>query len=74
MHQSPSTAANVPADQRVTATAFGQRRKMLRNTLAGYRDKVDFDALGFDLQRRAEDVPVAEYVRVAQIVAGGATS
>jgi 16S rRNA (adenine1518-N6/adenine1519-N6)-dimethyltransferase len=29
---------------------------------------VDFDALGFDLQRRAEDVPVAEYVRVAQVV------
>jgi 16S rRNA (adenine1518-N6/adenine1519-N6)-dimethyltransferase len=34
------------------------------------RDTVDFDAIGFDLQRRAEDVPVAEYVRVAQIVAG----
>jgi 16S rRNA (adenine1518-N6/adenine1519-N6)-dimethyltransferase len=30
---------------------------------------VDFEALGFDLQRRAEDVPVAEYVQVAQIVA-----
>jgi 16S rRNA (adenine1518-N6/adenine1519-N6)-dimethyltransferase len=29
---------------------------------------VDFDALGFDLQRRAEDVPVAEYVHVAQVV------
>lgn len=49
----------------VTA-AFSQRRKMLRNTLGAYRDRVDFDALGFDLQRRAEDVPVDEYVRVAQ--------
>ena len=49
----------------VTA-AFSQRRKMLRNTLGDYRDRVDFDALGFDLQRRAEDVPVDEYVRVAQ--------
>jgi 16S rRNA (adenine1518-N6/adenine1519-N6)-dimethyltransferase len=51
----------------VTA-AFSQRRKMLRNTLASYRDQVDFDALGFDLARRAEDVPVDEYVRVAQVV------
>jgi len=30
---------------------------------------VDFEAIGFDLQRRAEDVPVAEYVQVAQLVA-----
>jgi 16S rRNA (adenine1518-N6/adenine1519-N6)-dimethyltransferase len=51
----------------VTA-AFSQRRKMLRNTLFAYRDTVDFEALGFDLQRRAEDVPVAEYVSVAQAV------
>jgi 16S rRNA (adenine1518-N6/adenine1519-N6)-dimethyltransferase len=52
----------------VTA-AFAQRRKMLRNTLASYRDAVDFDVLGFDLARRAEDVPVEEYVRVAQTLA-----
>jgi 16S rRNA (adenine1518-N6/adenine1519-N6)-dimethyltransferase len=62
-----------PVDQvvlgEVVTAAFSQRRKMLRNTLAGYRDAVDFDALGFDLARRAEDVPVDEYVRVAQIVA-----
>ena len=53
----------------VVTAAFSQRRKMLRNTLAMYRDSVDFDAIGFDLQRRAEDVSVAEYVQVAQIVA-----
>ncbi|WP_205962445.1 16S rRNA (adenine(1518)-N(6)/adenine(1519)-N(6))-dimethyltransferase RsmA [Paraburkholderia phosphatilytica] len=46
--------------------AFSQRRKMLRNTLSNWRERVDFDALGFDLARRAEDVPVDEYVRVAQ--------
>ncbi|AOJ81908.1 16S rRNA methyltransferase [Burkholderia savannae] len=50
----------------VVTAAFSQRRKMLRNTLGGYRDLVDFDALGFDLARRAEDVGVDEYVRVAQ--------
>jgi 16S rRNA (adenine1518-N6/adenine1519-N6)-dimethyltransferase len=53
----------------VVTAAFSQRRKMLRNTLGSYRDEVDFDALGFDLARRAEDVPVDEYVRVAQAVA-----
>jgi 16S rRNA (adenine1518-N6/adenine1519-N6)-dimethyltransferase len=64
----------LPVDERVlgevVTAAFSQRRKMLRNTLAQYRDSVDFDAIGFDLQRRAEDVSVAEYVNVAQIVAG----
>ncbi|WP_323123443.1 16S rRNA (adenine(1518)-N(6)/adenine(1519)-N(6))-dimethyltransferase RsmA [Burkholderia alba] len=52
----------------VATAAFSQRRKMLRNTLGAYRDAVDFDALGFDLARRAEDVSVAEYVSVAQAV------
>jgi 16S rRNA (adenine1518-N6/adenine1519-N6)-dimethyltransferase len=52
----------------VTA-AFSQRRKMLRNTLAAYRELIDFEALGFDLARRAEDVPVEEYVSVAQALA-----
>jgi 16S rRNA (adenine1518-N6/adenine1519-N6)-dimethyltransferase len=52
----------------VVTAAFSQRRKMLRNTLGAYRDAIDFEALGFDLARRAEDVEVAEYVRVAQAV------
>ncbi|WJF90717.1 16S rRNA (adenine(1518)-N(6)/adenine(1519)-N(6))-dimethyltransferase RsmA [Paraburkholderia bonniea] len=57
----------------VVSAAFSQRRKMLRNTLAAFRDLVDFDALGFDLARRAEDIPVDEYVRVAQqVMASGA--
>jgi 16S rRNA (adenine1518-N6/adenine1519-N6)-dimethyltransferase len=55
----------------VVTAAFSQRRKMLRNTLGAYRDALDFDALGFDLARRAEDVEVAEYVRVAQAVQAG---
>jgi len=53
----------------VVAAAFSQRRKMLRNTLGAYRDTVDFEALGFDLARRAEDVGVAEYVTLARTVA-----
>lgn len=56
----------------VVTAAFSQRRKMLRNTLGAYRETIDFDALGFDLSRRAEDVPVAEYVTVAQRLAAAA--
>jgi len=54
----------------VVAQAFSQRRKMLRNTLHSYRDRVDFDALGFDLTRRAEDVPVDEYVSLSRAISG----
>ncbi|TDM05813.1 MAG: 16S rRNA (adenine(1518)-N(6)/adenine(1519)-N(6))-dimethyltransferase [Ideonella sp. MAG2] len=45
--------------------AFSQRRKILRNTLGRWLDEQGF-AGEFDLQRRAEEVPVAEYVALAQ--------
>ena len=62
----PACDPNVLGD--VVTAAFSQRRKVLRNTLSFLRDQVDFDALGFDLGRRAEEVPVAEYVELARIV------
>ncbi|MNO09612.1 Ribosomal RNA small subunit methyltransferase A [compost metagenome] len=43
---------------------------MLRNTLSFLRDQVDFDAMGFDLGRRAEEVPVGEYVELARRLGG----
>jgi 16S rRNA (adenine1518-N6/adenine1519-N6)-dimethyltransferase len=48
-------------------TAFSQRRKILRNTLGKWLEARDFTG-DFDLQRRAEEVPVAEYVALAQSV------
>ena len=45
--------------------AFSQRRKILRNTLGRWLDEQGF-AGEFDLQRRAEEVPVSEYVALAQ--------
>jgi 16S rRNA (adenine1518-N6/adenine1519-N6)-dimethyltransferase len=48
-------------------TAFSQRRKILRNTLGKWLDARGF-AGDFDLQRRAEEVPVQEYVALAQVV------
>ena len=47
--------------------AFSQRRKILRNTLGRWLEEKGF-AGEFDLQRRAEEVPVAEFVALAQVV------
>ncbi len=59
-------AARDPARfARVVQQAFSQRRKMLRNTLKGTLDEAGFSALGIDPTRRAEDIPVADYVRLA---------
>ena len=44
--------------------AFSQRRKVLRNTLGKWLEARGF-AGDFDLQRRAEEVPVAEYLATA---------
>lgn len=48
-------------------TAFSQRRKILRNTLGKWLEARHF-AGTFDLQRRAEEVPVHEYIALAQAV------
>ena len=45
--------------------AFSQRRKILRNTLGKWLEAHGFTG-EFDLQRRAEEVPVSEYVSLAQ--------
>jgi 16S rRNA (adenine1518-N6/adenine1519-N6)-dimethyltransferase len=47
--------------------AFSQRRKLLRHTLGKWLDEKGFSGT-FDLQRRAEEVPVHEYVALAQQV------
>ena len=53
--------------ERVTEAAFGQRRKMLRQSLKGLPGALDvLDALGIDPQRRAETLSVAEFVSVAK--------
>ena len=45
--------------------AFSQRRKLLRHTLGRWLDEKGFDGT-FDVQRRAEEVPVAAYVELVQ--------
>ena len=49
----------------LVAVAFSQRRKLLRNTLGHWLAERDGGA-GFDLQRRAEEVPVSEYLALAR--------
>ncbi len=44
--------------------AFSQRRKLLRHTLGKWLDARNFGG-SFDVQRRAEEVPVREYVALA---------
>lgn len=52
--------------------AFSQRRKILRHTLGRWLEQKGFGGR-FDVQRRAEEVPVAEYVALAQALAGTTT-
>ncbi len=48
--------------------AFSQRRKLLRHTLGAWLQEKQFSG-NFDVQRRAEEVPVDEYVALAQTLA-----
>jgi 16S rRNA (adenine1518-N6/adenine1519-N6)-dimethyltransferase len=51
--------------------AFSQRRKILRHTLGKWLEQKNF-AGAFDVQRRAEEVPVEEYLATAQAVSAAA--
>jgi len=50
--------------EELVRVAFSQRRKLLRHTLGRWLGEQGH-ATAFDLQRRAEEVPVAEYVALA---------
>ncbi len=48
----------------LVAVAFSQRRKLLRHSLGRWLEARQFSG-AFDMQRRAEEVPVAEYLALA---------
>ena len=52
----------------LVTVAFSQRRKLLRHTLGAWLERAGY-AGDFDTQRRAEEVPVAEYVALARATA-----
>ena len=62
---------DVDAFSQLVQTAFSQRRKLLRHSLGKWLDARGF-AGEFDVQRRAEEVPVGEYIALAQALQGAA--
>jgi 16S rRNA (adenine1518-N6/adenine1519-N6)-dimethyltransferase len=50
--------------EKMVQVAFSQRRKLLRHTLGAWLTERNF-AGPFDVQRRAEEVPVEEYLQLA---------
>ena len=58
-------ALHPPLLEELVQVAFSQRRKILRNTLGRWLEEKGFSG-AFDVQRRAEEVPVAEFVALAQ--------
>jgi len=65
------TARDVGVLSRVVQAAFGQRRKMLRNTLRPYFEPDQLIALGVDPRARAEDLAVEDFVRLANATGPG---
>ncbi|MEY8878054.1 MAG: 16S rRNA (adenine(1518)-N(6)/adenine(1519)-N(6))-dimethyltransferase RsmA [Leptothrix sp. (in: b-proteobacteria)] len=57
-------AIDVTLLSELVMVAFSQRRKLIRNTLGRWLDARGFQG-AFDVQRRAEEVPVAHYVALA---------
>ena len=53
---------------RVVTAAFSQRRKMLRNTLKGLFADAELEAQGIALTARAEELPLAAFVRLANLL------
>jgi 16S rRNA (adenine1518-N6/adenine1519-N6)-dimethyltransferase len=53
--------------ERVTAAAFGQRRKMLRASLRQITPDAErlLDSLGLDPQARAEELEIGDFCRIA---------
>ncbi len=63
-------AADEALMSEVVKEAFSQRRKMLRNTLRGRLSEADWAALGIEPTRRAEELAVGDYIRIANRLAG----
>jgi len=68
MRPLPQAAVQPKLLAEMVSVAFSQRRKLLRHTLGHWLQERGFDGT-FDLQRRAEEVPVAQYVALADAVA-----
>ncbi|WP_296676408.1 16S rRNA (adenine(1518)-N(6)/adenine(1519)-N(6))-dimethyltransferase RsmA [Novosphingobium sp.] len=72
VHATPAAmpdGVNARILERVTEAAFGQRRKMLRQSLKGLPGALAaLEKLGIDAQRRAETLSVEDFVAIAQVL------
>ncbi len=72
VHVVPGTApegVSMRTLERLTAAAFGQRRKMLRQSLKGVEGALAAaEAVGIEATRRAETVAVKEFVAMARVL------
>lgn len=62
-------AVNIKLLSELVQVAFSQRRKLMRHTLGKWLQEKEFSGQ-FDVQRRAEEVPVDEYLALALALAG----
>ncbi|KQN33212.1 16S rRNA (adenine(1518)-N(6)/adenine(1519)-N(6))-dimethyltransferase RsmA [Sphingomonas sp. Leaf38] len=68
-------AVNFAVLERLTGAAFGQRRKMLRQSLKGVPGALDaLERIGVEATRRAETLSVADFTALAKAVGSPATS
>ena len=65
-------AIDVKLLSEIVQVAFSQRRKLLRHTLGAWLATRNF-AGNFNVQRRAEEVPVSEYTQLAEQLASQST-
>jgi len=68
--RSQLTAVTEAGLAQVVRQAFGQRRKTLRNSLAGLLCAADYAELGIAPGLRAENLTVAEYVLIGNFLSG----
>jgi 16S rRNA (adenine1518-N6/adenine1519-N6)-dimethyltransferase len=64
----PASAMDAVSIERLgklVTQAFSQRRKVLRNTLKGHVTEAQMEAAGIDARARAEEIPLENYVRLA---------
>ncbi len=61
-------AARFADMERLTAAAFGQRRKMLRGALRGLGGEALLSRAGIDASRRAETLSIAEYDTLVRLL------
>lgn len=68
-HPEPAVAADADLLFRLVRAGFGQRRKMLRRSLAELAAPADFERAGVDPEARAEALDLAAWARLCDAVA-----